>query len=155
MTSDGSLSSCKADLQPHQGCACTGSQVTAVSNSKTQATHIRTQAQQRGLSNLTAVTADVVTYQAQPKAFDRVVSVEMFEHMKNYKVGLGDISPCAMDSAHQLATHRQHHASSDPRPGVLPLGSCHLGQGWLRIERLGGQKYTISLDTPSHSAGKV
>ena len=37
----------------------------------------------------------------------------------------------------------------------MPSGSCHLGQGWLRIQRLGGQKYTISLDTPSPSAGKV
>ena len=37
----------------------------------------------------------------------------------------------------------------------MPVGSCHLGQGWLRIERLGGQKYMISLDTFSHSAGKV
>ena len=35
------------------------------------------------------------------------------------------------------------------------IGSCHLGQGWPRIERLGGQHHTISLDTPSHSAGKV
>ena len=63
-----------------------GSQITAVSNSKTQASHIRAQARKRGITSLQAVTADVVTYQAPKRHFDRVVSVEMFEHMKNYKV---------------------------------------------------------------------
>ena len=38
---------------------------------------------------------------------------------------------------------------------IMPSGCCHLGQGWLRIERRGGQKHMISLDTPSHSAGTV
>lgn len=43
-----------------------------------------------GLANLTVITADVVDWappNGQAGKFDRVVSVEMFEHMKNYQVG--------------------------------------------------------------------
>jgi cyclopropane-fatty-acyl-phospholipid synthase len=59
------------------------SQVTAVSNSHTQKTFIDAEATRQGLKNLTVVTADVVTFAPPPgAAFDRVVSVEMFEHMK-------------------------------------------------------------------------
>lgn len=38
-----------------------------------------------GISNLTIITADLVTFEA-PRQFDRIISVECFEHMKNYKV---------------------------------------------------------------------
>ena len=34
------------------------------------------------------ITADVVEFEAARSAFDRVVSVEMFEHMKNYQARL-------------------------------------------------------------------
>jgi cyclopropane fatty-acyl-phospholipid synthase-like methyltransferase len=40
---------------------------------------------QRKLENLTVITADMVTFEP-PLLYDRVVSVEMFEHMKNYQV---------------------------------------------------------------------
>ena len=43
------------------------------------------QAKQRGLTNIQAITQNVVTLQPQGQ-YDRVVSVEMLEHMKNYKV---------------------------------------------------------------------
>ena len=62
------------------------SSVTAVSNSKTQREFIQGQCQLRGISNLTVLTADVATFTA-PAAYDRIVSVEMFEHMKNYQAG--------------------------------------------------------------------
>ena len=62
-----------------------GSKVTAVSNSRTQKEFIDSRCKERGLTNLKVVTADVVTYQTK-ETFDRVVSVEMFEHMKNYQV---------------------------------------------------------------------
>jgi len=40
----------------------------------------------KGLANLKVVTGDVVSYEFTPDAFDRVVSIELFEHMKNYKL---------------------------------------------------------------------
>lgn len=60
------------------------SSITAVSNSRTQKEHIDGQAKVRGITNLTVITADMVEFQA-PGTYDRVVSVEMFEHMKNYQ----------------------------------------------------------------------
>lgn len=60
--------------------------ITAVSNSRTQKQLIDARSRERGLKNLTVITANVVDFEAEPGKFDRVVSVEMFEHMKNYKV---------------------------------------------------------------------
>jgi cyclopropane-fatty-acyl-phospholipid synthase len=60
------------------------SRITGVSNSRTQRTHIEAECVRRGLSNLTIVTEDMNRFQPG-KTFDRVVSVEMFEHMKNYR----------------------------------------------------------------------
>ena len=58
---------------------------TVVSNSRTQKIHIDEQARERGVKNLTVVTADMNTFAIDAK-FDRVVSVEMFEHMRNYEL---------------------------------------------------------------------
>jgi cyclopropane-fatty-acyl-phospholipid synthase len=60
------------------------SRVLAVSNSRTQQEFIDAQCRARGLKNVEAVTADVSTFETD-RRFDRVVSVEMFEHMKNYE----------------------------------------------------------------------
>lgn len=67
--------------------------VTAVSNSRTQKAYIDAQAAARGLKNLTVITDNVVTF-TPPGAgsYDRVVSVEMFEHMKNYEILLSRIA---------------------------------------------------------------
>lgn len=59
--------------------------ITGVSNSKTQKLYIDEQAKQRGLFNLTIITADMNEFMLNEQ-FDRVVSVEMFEHMRNYKL---------------------------------------------------------------------
>jgi cyclopropane-fatty-acyl-phospholipid synthase len=58
--------------------------ITAVSNSASQRASIEADAASRGLANLTVVTADMNAYQPQGR-FDRVVSVEMFEHMSNWR----------------------------------------------------------------------
>lgn len=58
--------------------------ITAVSNSASQRAFIEGQAAARGLTNLTVVTCDMNDFEA-PGAFDRVVSVEMFEHMSNWR----------------------------------------------------------------------
>jgi cyclopropane-fatty-acyl-phospholipid synthase len=59
------------------------STIVAMSNSTTQRDFIERRAARRGLRNITVVTADMNHF--DPLAsFDRVVSVEMFEHMRNY-----------------------------------------------------------------------
>ena len=55
----------------------------AVSNSRDQGAFILRQARQRGLRNLEVATADVNDFEPDG-SFDRVVAVEMFEHLKNY-----------------------------------------------------------------------
>ena len=61
-----------------------GSNITGVSNSRTQKEYIDATAKARGIKNLTIITADMNVFDIQEK-FDRVVSVEMFEHMRNYR----------------------------------------------------------------------
>ncbi|PNH11237.1 (S)-coclaurine N-methyltransferase [Tetrabaena socialis] len=58
---------------------------TAVSNSATQKAFIDEEARKRGITNLTVLTANVVELEAPGELYDRVVSIEMFEHMKNYQ----------------------------------------------------------------------
>ena len=60
------------------------SEITAVSNSASQKAFIDARAADRGLSNVEVVTADMNRF-APAGRFDRVVSVEMFEHMRNYE----------------------------------------------------------------------
>jgi cyclopropane-fatty-acyl-phospholipid synthase len=67
------------------------SKITAVSNSATQKIHIDAEAKRRGLKNVRIITADMNTFTIKSK-FDRVVSVEMFEHMRNYEKLMKNIS---------------------------------------------------------------
>ncbi|MES2455500.1 MAG: cyclopropane-fatty-acyl-phospholipid synthase family protein [Bacteroidota bacterium] len=67
------------------------SRFTVVSNSTTQKAYIDQTARDRGISNLQVITADMNTFQIEQQ-FDRVVSVEMFEHMRNYKLLLKKVS---------------------------------------------------------------
>jgi cyclopropane-fatty-acyl-phospholipid synthase len=60
------------------------SQITAVSNSRTQREYIMAQAATRGFTNLEVITCDMNDFQTE-KRFDRVMSVEMFEHMRNFE----------------------------------------------------------------------
>ncbi len=59
------------------------SNILAVSNSSTQRAHIEEMARQRGLSNVKIITADINVFTTD-RRFDRIVSVEMFEHMRNH-----------------------------------------------------------------------
>lgn len=63
---------------------CPGSRITAVSNSASQRAFIEARAAERGLGNLRIVTADMNDFAPDDGPFDRVVSVEMFEHMRNW-----------------------------------------------------------------------
>ena len=60
------------------------SEITAVSNSHSQREYIETEALSRGLHNLRVMTRDMNVFDPQ-RQFDRVVSVEMFEHMMNWR----------------------------------------------------------------------
>ncbi|MDZ4772427.1 MAG: cyclopropane-fatty-acyl-phospholipid synthase family protein [Planctomycetota bacterium] len=67
------------------------SRITAVSNSKPQREHIEREARRRGIANVTVITRDMNTFDAGAR-FDRIVSVEMFEHMRNWELLLGRVA---------------------------------------------------------------
>ncbi|KAF9886006.1 hypothetical protein FE257_012187 [Aspergillus nanangensis] len=81
----GSVSLYLAERYPH-------SEITALSNSETQKLHIDSKAKEMGLRNLKTVTADIVDCQFEPNKYDRVISIECFEHMKNYESLLQKVS---------------------------------------------------------------
>lgn len=60
------------------------SRITAVSNSSSQRFYILNQAKKRKLKNIYVITEDMNTFNSKTK-YDRVVSVEMIEHMRNHK----------------------------------------------------------------------
>ncbi|HEY7929095.1 MAG TPA: class I SAM-dependent methyltransferase [Steroidobacteraceae bacterium] len=68
-----------------------GSQILAVSNSTRQRAHIQQQCRQRALGNVQVVTQDVNSLQVSTGSFDRCISIEMFEHMRNYALLLDRI----------------------------------------------------------------
>jgi cyclopropane-fatty-acyl-phospholipid synthase len=73
----GSLTLFMAERYPH-------SRITAVSNSHSQRAFIEGEAARRGLSNVRIITADARQF-TPSGTYDRIVSVEMFEHMRNYQ----------------------------------------------------------------------
>ena len=85
-------------------------QITAISNSRTQKEHIDAEAKQRGLTNLTIITADINVFDTAPAQFDRVDSVEMFEHLQNYQRLFAHIArwlkPGGMLFTHIFTHHR-------------------------------------------------
>ena len=80
----GSLSLWMAEHYPQ-------SSITGVSNSNSQREYIMAQAKARGLTNLNIITADMNVFEANAQ-YDRIVSVEMFEHMRNYQVLYGKVA---------------------------------------------------------------
>ncbi len=60
------------------------SRFVAVSNSRSQRAYIEEEAAKRGLTNLEVRTCDMNAFEPG-QTFDRMVSIEMFEHMKNYR----------------------------------------------------------------------
>jgi cyclopropane-fatty-acyl-phospholipid synthase len=85
-------------------------QITGVSNSATQRLHIESECSRRGIGNLRIITCDMNRFDTS-ELFDRVVSVEMFEHMKNYQLLLAHISgwlkPGGLLLVH-IFTHRDY-----------------------------------------------
>jgi len=96
------------------------SRITGVSNSATQKAHIDAEASRRGLGNVRILTVDMNVFEAGDGGFDRVVSVEMFEHMKNYQLLMAKVArwlrPGGKLFVH-IFTHREfayHFEGSDP-----------------------------------------
>lgn len=67
------------------------SQITAVSNSASQKAYIDDQAEKRSLKNIQVITEDINNLSLDHQ-FDRVMSIEMFEHVRNYASLLERIS---------------------------------------------------------------
>lgn len=66
-------------------------EVTAVSNSASQRQFIEGRSRDVGLTNIQVITADMREFDTSD-TFDRIVSVEMFEHMRNYELLLSRVS---------------------------------------------------------------
>ena len=67
------------------------SKITAVSNSRPQREFIEARCRELGFQNVTVITCDVNQLELEASQFDRCVSIEMFEHMRNYATVLGRI----------------------------------------------------------------
>ena len=87
------------------------SRIHAVSSSHAQRTFIEALARARRLANVTVQTADVRALELPVASFDRVVSIEMFEHLRNYELLLrriaGWLRPGGALFVHVFA-HRRH-----------------------------------------------
>ena len=66
-------------------------QILAVSNSALQRRFIEQQCRERGIDNVSIVTQNFETFEA-PSSYDRIVSVEMFEHLRNWEAALERVS---------------------------------------------------------------
>jgi len=82
----GSLSLWMAERYP-------AAHITAVSNAAPQRRYIEAEAARRGLTNLWIITADMNAFIPDGR-YDRIVSVEMFEHMSNWRLLLGRLCAC-------------------------------------------------------------
>lgn len=96
-----------------------GARITAVSNSRTQKEHIDAMAAARGFTNLEIITQDMNVFTID-RQFDRVVSVEMFEHMKNYQLLLRKVAGWLVPGGRlfvHIFTHRElayHYEDKGP-----------------------------------------
>lgn len=107
----GSLSLYMAERYP-------AARITAVSNSASQRAHIESQASARGLSNLHIITADINGFDPE-STFDRVVSVEMFEHVANWSALFSRVKTWLSHEgrlflhvfSHETAPYRFDHAN--------------------------------------------
>ena len=105
----GALSLHMAKTYPH-------ARIVSVSNSQSQRAYIESVATRRNLTNLTVITADMNDFATDQK-FDRIVSVEMFEHMSNWRALLARARGWLEDDGrlfihvftHRTQSYRFHH----------------------------------------------
>ncbi|WP_372365288.1 cyclopropane-fatty-acyl-phospholipid synthase family protein [Candidatus Uabimicrobium sp. HlEnr_7] len=97
----GSLTTYMAQKYPN-------AKITAVSNSASQKKFIDSRLEKQGLTNVNVITADVTHFETEQK-FERVVSVEMFEHIRNYEQLLGKINNWLADDGKLFVHIFAHH----------------------------------------------
>ena len=99
----GSLSLWMAEHYPE-------STITAMSHSKTQKAYIDSESKRRGLDNLKVITSDINDFNTS-KRFDRIVSVEMFEHLRNHSLLFNRLNSWLKDDGrifiHVFAHHKE------------------------------------------------
>jgi cyclopropane-fatty-acyl-phospholipid synthase len=148
----GSLTLWMAERYPH-------ADIVAVSHSPTQKQWIDAQCRQRGLSNCQIITQDINEFEA-PGLFDRIISVEMFEHVRNYAVLMQRIRRWCRDDGclfvHHFC-HRDYLYEFDPEEshswmakyfftnGLMPADDTldHFQKGWKKSAqwRVNGRHY--------------
>ena len=98
------------------------SKITSVSNSHGQRGHIERECERRNLTNVRVITGDINEVELPADAFDRVLSIEMFEHMKNYELLLAKVAGALKQDGllfvhifthHRLAYHFVSQGPSD------------------------------------------
>ncbi|MDX1621550.1 MAG: class I SAM-dependent methyltransferase, partial [Nitriliruptorales bacterium] len=90
------------------------SRITAVSNSATQREHIEKVAAERGLDNVEVRTVDVNDLRFGHASFDRVVSVEMFEHVQNHERLLARVADWLRPDGSLFVHHFAHRRAAYP-----------------------------------------
>ncbi|MBK9517558.1 MAG: class I SAM-dependent methyltransferase [Anaeromyxobacter sp.] len=87
--------------------------ITAVSNSRDQRAFIEARARARGLGNVSVITADARTFDTDLR-FDRVLSVEMFEHLRNYQAMLAKVASWLVPGGRLFVHIFTHHRYAYP-----------------------------------------
>lgn len=97
------------------------STITAVTNSRTQRDHIAAEAQARGLGNLDVVHANAAVDEI-PGRFDRIVSIEMLEHVRDHGALLSRLAdrldPDGLIFVH-VFSHVRHAYAFEPEDGWM------------------------------------
>lgn len=86
------------------------SQITAVSNSHSQKKHIEQLAAIQGINNISVITCDMNEFETTAK-FDRVVSIEMFEHMRNWSLLFNKVADWLNDNGKFFMHVFSHHST--------------------------------------------